>query len=64
MATSQSIDNLIRRLSKGWTAPDKKKMRVIDLSSVRFISSKKRIPPREIEISCLETKYNSHQVHT
>jgi molybdopterin/thiamine biosynthesis adenylyltransferase len=54
MATGQSTDNLIRRLSKGWTAPDKKKMRVIDLRGVRFISSKKRIPPREIEISCLE----------
>lgn len=54
MATGQSTDNLIRRQSKGWTAPDKKKMRVIDLRGVRFISSKKRIPPREIEISCLE----------
>jgi len=54
MATGQSTDNLIRRLSKGWTAPDKKKIRVIDLRGVRFISSKKRIPPREIEISCLE----------
>lgn len=54
MATGQSTDNLIRRLSKSWTAPDKKKMRVIDLKNVRFISSKKRIPPREIEISCLE----------
>ena len=54
MATDQSTDNLIRRLSKSWTAPDKKKMRVIDLRNVRFISSKKRIPPREIEISCLE----------
>jgi molybdopterin/thiamine biosynthesis adenylyltransferase len=54
MATGQSTDNLIRRLSKSWTAPDKKKMRVIDLRNVRFISSKKRIPPREIEISCLE----------
>jgi molybdopterin/thiamine biosynthesis adenylyltransferase len=30
------------------------KMRVIDLKSVRFIASKKRIPPREVEISCLE----------
>ena len=54
MATGQSTDNLIRRQSKGWTAPDKKKMRVIDLRGVRFISSKKRIPQREIEISCLE----------
>jgi molybdopterin/thiamine biosynthesis adenylyltransferase len=54
MATGQSTDNLIRRLSKGWMAPHKKEMWVIDLKSVRFISSKKRIPPREIEISCLE----------
>ena len=54
MATGQSTDNLIRRLSKDWTAPDKKKVRVIDLRSVRFISSRKRMPSREIEISCLE----------
>ncbi len=54
MAAGQSTDNLIRRLSKDWTAPDKKKVRVIDLRSVRFISSRKRMPPREIEISCLE----------
>lgn len=54
MATGQSIDNLIRGLCKSWTLPDKKKIRVIDLKSVRFISSKKRIPLREIEISCLE----------
>jgi molybdopterin-synthase adenylyltransferase len=54
MTTYQSTDNLILRLSKSWTAPDKKKVRVIDLKNVRFISSKKRIPPREIEISCLE----------
>ncbi len=54
MATGQSIDNLIRRLSKSWTSPDQKKIRIIDLKSVRFISSKRRIPLREIEISCLE----------
>ena len=54
MAIDQSTDNLIRRLSKGWTAPDKKKMQIIDLKGVRFIASKKRIPPLEVEISCLE----------
>ena len=54
MATSQSIDNLIRRLSKVWTEPNKKKMRVIDFKVVRFIASKKKIPLLEVEISCLE----------
>jgi molybdopterin/thiamine biosynthesis adenylyltransferase len=54
MATGQSTDNLIIRLSKCWTAPNKKKLRVIDLKSVRSIASKKRIPLREIEISCLK----------
>jgi molybdopterin/thiamine biosynthesis adenylyltransferase len=54
MATGQSTDNLILRLSKSWTAPDKKKMRVIDLKSVRSIASKKRIPLLEVEISCLK----------
>jgi len=54
MTTDQSTDNLILRLSKSWTAPDKKKMQVIDLKSVRSIASKKRISLLEIEISCLE----------
>jgi molybdopterin/thiamine biosynthesis adenylyltransferase len=54
MAIKQSIDKLICELSKRWVSPDKHKLRVIDLQSVRFISSKKRIPPLEIEISCLE----------
>jgi molybdopterin-synthase adenylyltransferase len=54
MATSQSIDNLIRRLSKVWTEPNKKKMRVIDFKVVRFIASQKKIPLLEVEISCLE----------
>ena len=56
MATVQSADNLILQLSKSWTAPDKKKRRVIDLKSVRFIASKKRIPLLELEINCLEQK--------
>jgi molybdopterin/thiamine biosynthesis adenylyltransferase len=54
MATSQSIDNLIRRLSKVWTEPNKKKMRVIDFKVVRFIASQKKSPLLEVEISCLE----------
>jgi molybdopterin/thiamine biosynthesis adenylyltransferase len=54
MATGQSTDNLILRLSKGSTAPNKKKLRVIDLKSVRSIASKKRIPLLEVEISCLQ----------
>jgi molybdopterin/thiamine biosynthesis adenylyltransferase len=54
MATGQSTDNLIIRLSKYWTAPNKKKLRVIDIKSLRSIASKKRIPLREVEISCLK----------
>ena len=54
MAKGQPAHILIRKLCKSLVTPDKKKMRVIDLRNVRFISSKKRIPPREIEISCLE----------
>jgi len=54
MAIGQSNDNLILQLSKGWTAPDKKKLRVIDIKSVQLISTKKRMSPREVEISCLE----------
>jgi molybdopterin/thiamine biosynthesis adenylyltransferase len=54
MATGQPAHILIRKLCKSLVTPDKKKMRVIDLQSVRFISSQKRIPPQEIEISCLE----------
>ncbi len=53
MATGQFADNLILRLSKSWTAPDKKKRRVIDLKSVYLIASKKRIPLLEVEISLL-----------
>lgn len=54
MATGQSTDNLIRQLCSRWMTPEKKKLRVIDIKSVRLISAKKRISPREIEISCLE----------
>lgn len=54
MATAQSIDKMIRKLCKGWASPDKQKMRIIDLKSVRLISSQKRITRREVEILCLE----------
>jgi hypothetical protein len=54
MAAGQSSDNLICQLSKVWTAPDKKRLRVIDNKSIRLIFTKKRIPLLEVEISCLE----------
>ncbi len=54
MAKGQPVHILISKLCKSLVTPDKKKMRVIDLQSVRFISSQKRIPPLEVEISCLE----------
>ncbi len=54
MATVQSTDNLIRVLSKSGTALGKKKLRVIDIISVRLISAKKRVSPQKIEIACLE----------
>jgi molybdopterin/thiamine biosynthesis adenylyltransferase len=54
MATRQPTDKLIRQLSKAWTSPGQQRMRVIDLQSVRFVSSEKRVAPREVEISCLE----------
>jgi molybdopterin/thiamine biosynthesis adenylyltransferase len=54
MAKGQPAHILIRKLGKSFLTPDKKKVRVIDLQSVRFISSQKRIPPLEVEISCLE----------
>lgn len=54
MATRQPTDKLIRQLSKAWASPGQQRMRVIDLQSVRFVSSKKRVALREVEISCLE----------
>jgi len=45
---------MIRKLSKSLVTPDKKKMRVIDLQSVRLISSKEKVTRREVEIFCLE----------
>jgi molybdopterin/thiamine biosynthesis adenylyltransferase len=50
----QSVDILIRKLCKSLVTPDKKKMRVIDLQSVRLISSKKKVTRREAETFCLE----------
>ena len=54
MAKGQPAHILIHKLSKSLVTPDKKKIRVIDLKSVRLIAAKKRIPLRGIEISCLE----------
>src|SRR5450756_1524815 len=54
LAKGQRVDILIRKLSKSLVTPDKKKMRVIDLQSVRLISSKKKVTRREVEIFCLE----------
>jgi len=54
LAKDQPLDIMIRKLSKSLVTPDKKKMRVIDLQSVRFISSKKKVTRREVEIFCLE----------
>lgn len=54
LAKDQPLDIMIRKLSKSLVTPDKKKMRVIDLQSVRLISSKKEVTRREVEIFCLE----------
>src|SRR5450759_650806 len=54
LAKDQPLDIMIRKLSKSLVTPDKKKMRVIDLQSVRLISSKKKVTRRKVEIFCLE----------
>jgi molybdopterin/thiamine biosynthesis adenylyltransferase len=54
LAKGQPVDILIRKLCKNLVTPDKKKMRVIDLQSVRLISSKQKVTRREVEIFCLE----------
>jgi len=54
LAKGQPVDILIRKLCKSLVTPDKKKMRVIDLQSVRLISSKKKVTRREVETFCLE----------
>lgn len=54
LANGQPVDILIRKLCKALVTPDKKKMRVIDLQSVRLISSKTKVTRREVEIFCLE----------
>jgi molybdopterin/thiamine biosynthesis adenylyltransferase len=54
LAKDQPLDIMIRKLSKSLVTPDKKKMRVIDLQSVRLISSKEKVTRREVEIFCLE----------
>ena len=53
MATGQSTDKLIHRLSKTRMGPCKQRTRVIDLPSVRLISAKTKATPLEIEIACL-----------
>jgi len=54
LAKGQPVDILIRKLCKNLVTPDKTKMRVIDLQSVRLISSKQKVTRREVEIFCLE----------
>jgi len=54
LAKGQPVDILIRKLCKNLVTPDKKKMRVIDLQSVRLISSKQKVTRREVEVFCLE----------
>jgi molybdopterin/thiamine biosynthesis adenylyltransferase len=54
LAKGQPVDILVRKLCKSVMTPDKKKMRVIDLQSVRLISSKKKVTRREAETFCLE----------
>src|SRR4030042_6089629 len=54
MAKGQPAHILIHKLSKSLVTPDKKKIRVMDLKSVRLIASKKRMSSLEVEVSCLE----------
>src|SRR5450830_391596 len=54
LAKDQPLDIMIHKLSKSLVTPDKKKMRVIDLQSVRLISSKEKVTRREVETFCLE----------
>jgi molybdopterin/thiamine biosynthesis adenylyltransferase len=55
LAKDQPLDIMIRKLSKSLVTPDKKKMRVIDLESVRLIASKKKVTRWEAETFCLES---------
>jgi hypothetical protein len=52
MTTGPPANKLIHQLSKAWASPDKQNKRVIDLQSVRYIASKTKTAPREIEIAC------------
>src|SRR5450756_2829794 len=54
LAKGRPVDILIRKLCKNLVTPDKKKMRVIDLQSIRLISSQKKVTRREAETFCLE----------
>jgi molybdopterin/thiamine biosynthesis adenylyltransferase len=55
LAKDQPLDIMIRKLSKSLVTPDKKKMRVIDLESVRLIASKNEVTRWEAEAFCLES---------
>src|SRR5664279_705196 len=55
LARDPPLDIMIRKLSKSLVTPDKKKMRVIDLESVRLIASKKEVTRWEAEAFCLES---------
>jgi len=55
LAKGQPVDILIRKLCKSLVTLDKKKMRVIDLQSVRLISSKKKLPAGKSRLSVSKT---------
>lgn len=54
VAKGQPVDILIRKFCKSLVTPDKKKMRVMELQSVRLISSKMKLTRREAETFCLQ----------
>ena len=54
MTSDQNAAKLIRELCINRMGPGNKKVRVIDMQRVRFISTRKKIALRDVEISCLE----------
>jgi molybdopterin-synthase adenylyltransferase len=54
VAKGQPVDILIRKFCKSLVTPDKKKRRVMELQSVRLISSKMKLTRREAETFCLQ----------
>lgn len=54
MISDQTAAKLIRELCINRMGPGNKKVRVIDMQRVRFISTRKKIALRDVEISCLE----------